>query len=123
MFVPNAKFAGLDLAMNPTGWVIIKPDRKRIEALCNLQQLESKKEVQSLLQLISTFNKWVPELSVKDKLIRDLGKKKVIFQWTEDHQKCSEDVKQAISDNIPLEPFDPVANSLFSMNTSKNGVG
>ena len=49
VFGPNAQFAGLDLAANPTGWVIIKPDRKRIEALCNLQRLESKKVVQSLL--------------------------------------------------------------------------
>ena len=109
---PNAKFAGLDLSANPTGWVTTKPDRKRIEALCNLQQLESKKEVQSLLGLISTFNKWVPELSLKGKLIRDLGKKKVIFKWTVDRQKCFKEVKRAISDNIPLEPFDPAANSI-----------
>ena len=112
MFGANAKFAGLDLAANQTGRVIIKPDRKRIEALCNLQQLESKKEVQSLLGLISTFNKWVPELSLKGKLIRDLGKKKVIFKWTVDHQKCFKEVEQAIPDNIPLEPFDPAANSI-----------
>ena len=65
-----------------------------------------------MLGLIYTFNKWVPELSLKDKLIRDLGKKKVIFMWTVDHQKCFEEVKQAISDNIPLEPFDPAANSI-----------
>ena len=112
VFGPNAKFGGLDLAVNPTGQVTIKPDRKRIEVLCNLQRLESKKEVQSLLGLISTFNKWVPELSLKDKLIRGLGKKKVIFKWTVDCQKCFKEVKRAISDNIPLEPFAPAANSI-----------
>ena len=49
---------------------------------------------------------------MEDKLIRDLGEKKVIFKWTVDHQKCFKEVKQAISDNIPLEPFDPAANSI-----------
>ena len=33
VFGPNTKFAGLDLAAKPTGWVTIKPDRKRIEAI------------------------------------------------------------------------------------------
>ena len=80
MFGRNAKFVGLDLAVNQTGRVTIKPDRKRIKALCNLQHLESKKEFQSSLGLIYTFIKWVPELSLKDELIRDLGKKKVIFK-------------------------------------------
>ena len=56
MLGPNAKFAGLDLAANPTGLFTIKLERKTIEVLCNLQQLEYKKEVQSLLGLISTFN-------------------------------------------------------------------
>ena len=53
---PNAKFAGLDLAANPTGLFPIKIEKKRIEVLCNPQRLESKKEVPSLLGLISTFN-------------------------------------------------------------------
>ena len=56
LFGPNANFAELDLAPNPTGLFTIKPERKRIEVLCDLQRLKSKKEVQSLLGLISTFN-------------------------------------------------------------------
>ena len=56
LFGPNGKFAGLDLAANPTGLFTIKPERKRIEVLCDLQRLESNKEVQLLLGLIFTFN-------------------------------------------------------------------
>ena len=51
-------------------------------------------------------------MSLKDKLIRDLGKKKVILKWTVDRQKCFKEVKRAISDNITLEPFNPAANSI-----------
>ena len=87
----------------------------------HIQQLESKKEVQSLPGLISTFNKWVPELSLKDKRIRDMGKKKVIFKWTVDRQKCFKEVKRAISDNIPMEPFDPAANSIVLWTQKKQG--
>ena len=63
------------------------------------------------------------ELSLKDKLIRALDKKKGIFKWTVDHLKCLKEVKQAIPDNIPLEPFDQSAKSIVSMDASKNGVG
>ena len=69
----NVKFAGHDLAVYSTGQVSIKPDRKKGEALCQLKKPESKKEVQSLLGLISTFNKWVPDLSLKDKPKYSIG--------------------------------------------------
>ena len=39
-----------------------------------------------MLGLISMFNKWALKLSLKDKLIRDLGKKNMVFKWTADHQ-------------------------------------
>ena len=68
-------FAGLDLSTNSSGRVTICPDKKRIEALHQLQTPGSRKGVQSLLGLLSTFNKWVPELSLKDKPIRELGGK------------------------------------------------
>ena len=69
----NVKFAGLDLAAYSTEKVTIKPDRKRVEVLCQLKKPESEKEVQSLLGLISTFNKWVPDLSLKDKPKYSIG--------------------------------------------------
>ena len=76
-----------------------------------------------MLGLISTFNKLVPELSIKDKPIRDLGKKNAIFKCTVDHKTCLEEVKQAISDNILLEPYKPSANSIVFRDASISRVG
>ena len=54
-------------------------------------------------------------MSLKDKVIRDLDKKKVISKWTVDRQKCFKEVKSAISDNIPPEPLYLAANSIVFM--------
>ena len=67
---PKAKFTRLDLATNPAGNITIKPDIKRVEALCNIQRPRNKKEVISLVGSMSTFDKWVPNLSLRDKPIR-----------------------------------------------------
>ena len=119
----NAKFAGLDLTAHPEGNAQIKPDRKKVEALCNIQRPSNKKEVMSLIGQLITYNKWVPDLSLKDMLIRDLGRKNALFKWTLDHQQCFEDVKEAVANNIPLEPYKQSAESLIFMDTSTNGVG
>ena len=77
----------------------------------------------SYLSLISTFNKWVQDLSLRSKPIRDLGKKNAVLKWTADHQKCLKDVKEAITNNIPLEPFEPTADSICFTDASTNRVG
>ena len=53
----NAKVTGLGLGANPERNVAMKPDIKRVEALLNIQSPNNKKEVVSLIGLLSTFNK------------------------------------------------------------------
>ena len=76
-------------------------------------QRARKRLCHSYVGLLSTFDKWVPDLSLNEKLIKDLGKNNTVFKWTENHQLCFKEVKEAIANSSPLEPFEPTADSLI----------
>ena len=82
---PKVVFAGLELCTSPTGKVSILPDKKRIEALLNLAPPTNKKELQSVMGLLSTFQKWIPSLSMEDAPIRQLSKKSTHFLQNNKH--------------------------------------
>ena len=63
---PVVKFAGLLLRAQPTGTVLIGPDPTRISDLLDLRSPTNKEQLLSLLGLLATLNKWVPNLSVNN---------------------------------------------------------
>ena len=104
---PSTTFAGLYLCTSPSGKTMIQPDKKRITNLLKLPVPTCKAEVLSLMGVVSTFRKWVPDLALKDGPLRNLSKKNVHFMWNEDLDKCLDEIRQAIKDSLPLQPFDP----------------
>ena len=56
---PQVTFAGLELTASSKGKVSVLPDERRIETLLNLSPPKTKKELQSVLGLVSTFRKWI----------------------------------------------------------------
>ena len=102
---PRVTFAGLELTATSTGTVEVLPDRKRIETLLNLSPPTNRKELQSVVGLMSTFQKWIPGLSLKDKPIRQLMKKTSHFRWTQEQQDCFEEINKIMGEKIQLNPF------------------
>ena len=45
---------------------MIRTDKKLVEALLQLKRPTNKKEAQSVLRLIATFQKWMPRFSLLD---------------------------------------------------------
>ena len=75
------QFAGLLLKAQPNGNVLIGPDPSRIFDLLNLRSPSSKEGLLSLLGLLATLNKWVPNLSVDNAPLRNLSRKNVNLAW------------------------------------------
>ena len=55
---------------------------------------------------------------MKDKPIRELGKKSACFKWTNEHQNCLDKIRITIEMDIGLEPF-----NINFMDSSLSGVG
>ena len=51
-------------------------------------------------------------MSLRDRPISKLGRKNIVCKWTEQHQQCFKEIKEAIRENIPLEPYESSANSI-----------
>ena len=113
----------MNLKANLDGNVDIKPDQSRVEKILNLPIPNSKGEVQSLLCLLGTLTLWFPKLSITTEPNRALIRKDVQFQWTPEHLKCLETIKQTLKRLLTLSPFVPKCPSYIFTDASKQGLG
>ena len=65
--------------------LVIKPDPEKPEWLRAFPRPESPADVQSLIGIIKTFDRWNLGLSAKCEKIRELNRQKNSFKWTADH--------------------------------------
>ena len=72
----------------------IRPDPKKLEAIKNMPIPEDKQAVQRLLGMVNFIAKFSPNVSVATELLRELIKKDTIFQWTDHHTECFNNLKE-----------------------------
>ena len=78
--------------------------------------------MQSLLDLLATFQKWNPAIAENTTTIRKLIMKGVKFNWLKDvHEKELETILISIRNLLLLSPFDPDLKSHVYTNTSTVG--
>ena len=75
------------MAANSSGVVTIEPDQDRLRAIQGPRPLKSKKDAQSLYGFLNCMKAWLPDLSTQTKALRELTKKGVTFDWSEDAEK------------------------------------
>ncbi|KAK2707613.1 hypothetical protein QYM36_015351, partial [Artemia franciscana] len=63
----------------------IKPDPEKIRAIQDMLSPQSKEELQTLLGMLNFLSKYIPDLSSKNKPLRDLTKA-TDFRWETDHE-------------------------------------
>merc|ERR1711954_529223 len=86
--------------------LVVKPDPEKLECLRAFPRPNDSKDIQSLIGVIKTFERWNFSLSGKCKKIRELGKKDNKFLWTPDHKAEFIALKQEILGNRSVIPFD-----------------
>ena len=120
---PSATFAGLSLVTSASGNVTIKPDPERVKQLLALPSPQCKQEVLTLIGMLGTLKKWIPNLSFFDAPIRALTKKNVHFLWDEQLESCLNDVRCKVQELVPFEPFDTELESMIYTDACTVGVG
>lgn len=73
--------------------------------------------------MVNYLGKFIPNLTDKTKILRDLEKKNIDFIWTENHQKHFENIKNVISKNTLLRYFNIKDEITIQCDASQHGLG
>ena len=101
--------------------LVIKPDPEKLEQLRAFLKPENAADVQSLIEIVKTFDRWNLGLSAKCVKIRELHRKKNKFNWTEDHDVKFAALKQEILGSWDVIPFDLSKRIKIYTNAAKTG--
>ena len=83
----------------------IKPDPEKIKAIRDMPNPKSKEELQMLLRKSNFLSKYIPDLSSRNKPLRDLTKA-TEFKWEAVHKSLMEEIKRSISDSLSFFEHD-----------------
>lgn len=98
-------------------------DEDRVQAIQDLKEPQTKKELQSILGMINFIRGYIPQISEISSPLRELLKKNVIFKWLPAHAKVLSQIKNLISTAPVLGIFDENKEITVQADASKNGLG
>ena len=67
---------------------------------------KSKEEVQRFVAMVGYLGKFIPKLSEKTKILRELYDKDVAWHWDTRHQKAVDDLKAVVTSAPVLQLYD-----------------
>ena len=101
----------------------LKPDPKKVRAIETMPPPTNKKELQTVLGMITYLAKFAPQLSEATKPMRDLLKEDIEFVWDKPQEESLRKVKQIITEQPVLAFFDPKKHVTLQVDASKHGLG
>ena len=101
----------------------LKPDPEKIKAIQMMPPPTNKKELQTVLGMITYLSKFAPQLSETTKPMRDLLKEENEFSWDKPQEEALNKVKQIITSQPVLAFFDPRKPITLQVDASKHGLG
>ncbi|XP_041349296.1 uncharacterized protein K02A2.6-like [Gigantopelta aegis] len=75
----------------------LKPDPKKVEAICSIETPTCKKDLQRFLGMIKYLACFLPDLSERTATLRELLDKNNNFDWTPNHDTAFEKLKSLVS--------------------------
>lgn len=111
-------FLGYELS--PEG---IRPKESRIATIKSLREPRNTSELRSFLGLVTYVGRFIPNLAEKTDTIRSLLRTGERFVWKENHQRCFEEVKKAVSDSCCLGYYNPKDLCIVIADASPTGLG
>ena len=88
-----------------------------------MQTPSMKQEFNSFLGIVNYLSQFLPAMSDFPSNLRKLLKKDFLFQWTDSHEKCFQDLKNSISCDVCLQYFNPSKPVILQVETLKKELG
>lgn len=101
----------------------IQPSPELISSVLQMPEPSTKQELQRVLGMVTYFGKYVPHLSDRTTLLRELLKHDRDFAWGPEHTKELEAIKEAITSSPVLAVYDPKRECKVSTDASGFGLG
>ena len=101
----------------------VKPDPKKTTSILNMTDPTTVAEVRSFLGMVTYMSRFIPNFATITKPLRDLTKKDVPFDWTEECTAATSELKRLISREPVLSYFDTQLPTELTVDASPVGLG
>lgn len=101
----------------------LSPDDSYLKAIRNMPMPTNVKDVERFLGVITYVGQFIPNLSDKTFLLRELLKKDIEWHWNEQHTKSFEELKNCLSTRPVLQFYNMKKPIVLSVDASKCGLG
>lgn len=101
----------------------VRPDPNKCDEIQNRPAPTCVSELQSFLGLMQYMSQFVPRLSDKTNVLRQLCRKGVEWTWDAEHQAAFSEMKGLINADLELRHFDPSLPTEIEVDASMKGLG
>jgi len=101
----------------------LKPDPSKVKAVQEMSPPANKKELQTILGMMTYLAKFAPKLSQTTQPMRELLKEENEFSWGREQEEALQQAKAIISSQPVLAFYDPAKPILLQVDASKHGLG
>lgn len=100
----------------------IEVDKSKIQAILDMPSPRDTKDLQRFLGMVTYIARFVDKLSEKTAILRSLLRKDIVFQWSDQHEKAFQSLKQILSKTPCLQFFNIDQPTTISVDASQNGM-
>lgn len=101
----------------------IRPLEERLEPIRKLTPPENVSQLRTFLGMISFYSKYFPKMATIAAPLYNLTKKQTKFHWSKECQHSFETLKNEITSDRVLVPYDPSRPIVLSTDASPTGAG
>ena len=97
-------------------------DPENVKKNSDMPSPRDKSDLRHFLGLINHLGKFMPNLSEKTALLRNLLEKDILWSWSDKHEECFCMLKKLVTESPVLNYYDPSKEMKVSVDASKYGL-
>ena len=101
----------------------ITADPAKIKAIQDFPSPKNVTGVRQFLGMVNQLAKFIPNIAEKTKPIRELLHKDNLWSWTQEHEHAFKMLKQLLTSDKVLTPYDPNKKSMLAVDACNYGLG
>ena len=101
----------------------IQPDEDKVRAVVEMKPPKNVKELETFLGMVTYVSRFIPNVSEKTSILRNLLRKNIVWRWDIMHENAFNEIKQILSKQPVLQYFNFNDDITLSVDSSQSGLG